>query len=474
MTALVKTLLMLQKNAIPPHVGIKGKLTPSLPKDLNRRNVHIPMSRVEWTRPAGSKRIAIVNNFSAAGGNSTIIVEDAPLPDDTVRNSGPRPTHVVAVSAKGKASLRGNVKRLLAHLKLQDGSKTALSVADLAYTTTARRQHHNHRIAFSAADVSQVKKSLSNLLSTGQVDSHKPIPSTGPPSVAFAFTGQGASFKSYSLELYHECPPFREQILRLNALAVGQGFPSFLSVLDGSYPRDHQHSAVAAQLAQNCTQIALMQYWASLGVKPDVVVGHSLGEYAALCAAGVLSINDSIYLVGRRAQMLESKCHAGSHKMVAVRANVDQIRESLDHSGKDALYEYEIACANGPKETTLSGAVADMDAIIPVLEAASYKCFTLDVPFAFHSAQTDPILEDFEVDAARHIVFRAPQLPIISPLLAKVIFDEKTVNASYLRRATRECVNFMGALQAAYDIGTVDDDMVWIEVWQTKLHLFRN
>lgn len=451
-TALIKVLLILQKGAIPPHVGIKEALTPKFPKDLDQRGVRIPMKKVEWPRPEGSKRIAVVNNFSAAGGNSSVIIEDAPVREITAAD--PRPAHVVAVSAKGKASLKGNLERLIAYLEANPDT----CLADLGYTTTARRQHYNHRVSFSATTVQQTLKQLTTSLKAVDDGSHKAVSSTGAPAIAFAFTGQGASFKSYSLELYHDCEYFRTQIKYLDNLAQIQGFPSFIPVLDGSFDKEYQHSAVTTQLAQTCTQIALAHYWAQIGVKPDVVVGHSLGEYAALCVAGVVSASDAIYLVGQRARMLEERCQSGSHKMVAVRASVEQIQEASQ--GKP----YEIACVNGPKETVLSGLVSDMDAIIPVLEEKGYKCFSLDVAFAFHSAQMDPIVEDFEAATTRTVIFRAPQMPVISPLLSKVVFDDKTINAKYLRRGTRETVNFVGALQTAVEIGTVDDETVWVEV----------
>ena len=462
-TALLKILLMLQKGAIPPHVGIKNSLTPRFPKDLDQRGVRIPMEKVEWPRPSGSgqeveqKRLAVVNNFSAAGGNSTVIVEDGPL--RRVTGTDPRPTHVLAVSAKSKVSLRGNLESLLAFLERNPDT----NLADLAYTTTARRQHFNHRVAFAASDIAQVEKQLKSSLAG--VDSHKAIPNTGPPGVAFAFTGQGASFKSYSLELFQTCSYFRSQILHLDSLAQRQGFPSFVPVLDGSFPKEHQHSAVITQLAQTCAQITLTQYWAQLGIRPNVVVGHSLGEYAALYAAGVLSASDAIYLVGQRARLLESRAakKAGTHKMVAVRASVEQVQETAQ--GKP----YEIACINGPKETVLSGLVSEMESLTPLLEEKGYKCFSLDVAFAFHSAQMDPILDEFET-LARAVIFNPPQLPVISPLLSKVIFDDKTVNSTYLRRGTRETVNFVAALEAASEIGTVDSETVWIEVSCTFLY----
>lgn len=449
-TALIKVLLMLQKNAIPPHVGIKNSLNPKFPKDMDKRNVRIPYEKTEWPQVPGKKRIAVVNNFSAAGGNTTLAIEESPMREKTDVDS--RSTHVIAISAKSKISLEGNIKRLLAYL----GKNPHVSLADLSYSTTARRYHHNYRVAVAASGIAQLEVQLASAL--GSVDSLMPTPMTGPPPVAFAFTGQGASYKSSDLSLFHHSPYFRSQILHLDALAQGQGFPSFVGAVDGSYATDHQHSPVVTQLALVCTQIAVAKYWGSLGVKPDVVIGHSLGEYAALHVAGVLSASDTIFLVGQRAKMLEQNCKIGSHKMIAVRASFSQIQKSVGNR------PCQIACVNSSKDIVLAGSVTEIDAIIPLLETNGYKYFNLDVAFAFHSSQTDPILDEFEAIANKGVLFQAPHLPVISPLLSKVIFDEKTVNASYLRRATREPVNFLSALETAHKVGTIDNETCWVEI----------
>ena len=449
-TALIKVLLVLQKSAIPPHVGIKTSINPGFPKDLDKRNLHIPYEKQPWPRVPGEKRIAVVNNFGAAGGNTTIAIEEGPVRE--IVEADPRSTHVVAVSAKSKVSLKGNLERYIAYLD----ANPDVSLSNLSYSTTARRYHYNYRVAIPTSDHTQLKKQLTSHLQS--IDSHKPIPATGSPPVAFAFTGQGSSYKSMNLELFHNSPYFRSQILHLDSLAQGQGFPSFIPAIDGSYPKDHAHSPVITHLAITCIEIALAKYWGSLGVKPDVVIGHSLGEYAALHVAGVLSASDTIFLVGQRAKMLEIKCQSGSHKMMAVRASLAQIKKSAGNRS------YEVACINGPKESVLSGTLEQMDTLSEPLQADGYKCFSLDVAFAFHSEQTDPILDDFEEIADIGALFQAPNLPIISPLLGKVIFNDKTLNANYLRRATRETVNFLSALEAAQKISTVDETTIWVEI----------
>jgi monodictyphenone polyketide synthase len=449
-TALLKVLLMFQKEAIPPHVGIKNAINPGFPKDLEKRGLRIPFEKQPWMRVQGKKRLAAVNNFSAAGGNTTLLLEEGPL-RETV-GTDPRPFHPIAVSAKSKVSLRGNLERFLAYVD----ANPDVSLSSLSYSTTARRYHHNHRVVIAVSELGPLKKHLAAQLDS--VDSKKPIPPTGPPPVAFAFTGQGASYKSSNLELFHDSPYFRSQIEQLDSLSQGQGFPSFIPALDGSFPQDHQHSPVITQLALVATEIALAKYWSLLGVNPDVVVGHSLGEYAALHVAGVLSASDALYLVGRRAHLLEEKCQVGSHKMLAVRASLTDVNQAVGG------LPFEVACINGPKETVLSGEVDQIAAVDEALKANGHKTYSLDVAFAFHSAQTDPILDDFEKLAETGVLFQAPQMPIISPLLGKVVFDDKTINANYVRRATREPVNFLSGLETAQKFSSVDETTVWVEI----------
>jgi monodictyphenone polyketide synthase len=449
-TALLKVLMMLQKNSIPPHVGIKTEMNPKFGHDWDKRNLHVAFENTPWPRPEGQKRLVAINNFGAAGGNTTMILEDAPCRE--IVETDNRPTHIVAVSAKTKASLTGNLNNMIGYLE----ANPAVALGDLSYTTTARRYHHQYRLAVGTSNIEHLKKQLTTCLDA--VETLKPTGKSDPPQIAFTFTGQGASYKSMSLELYSEAPEFRRHMQHLDSLAQGQGFASFIPAIDGSHPKDHQHSPVVTQLAQVCTQMALTKYWASMGIVPDVVVGHSLGEYAAMQAAGVITPNEVIFMVGRRAQMLHERCEIGSHAMMAVRAPLHQIEEASQNK------PYTIACVNGPQDTVLSGTTQQMDDVAVPLEAAGYRCIKLDVAFAFHSEQTDPILDDFESVAKSGVTFQEPKVPVISPLLGNVIFDGKTLSANYVRRATREPVNFLAAMEEANDAAAISDETIFIEI----------
>ena len=300
--ALIKVLLMLQKNTIPPHCGIKTVMNKTFPKDLKERGVNIALKKTPFPRPAGGKRIVFINNFSAAGGNTALLLEDSPE-KSPIKFTDPRSFHIVTVSAKSLASFRKNIECLQAYLDQNPDT----DLASLSYTSTSRRLHHNYRAAFSVSNIQQAKSALVELKN----GTHSPI-SSEKPQIAFAFTGQGSQYTEMGRKLFEACKHFRAEVEYLDRLAACQGFPSIMPLIDGSVTDGKMLSAVVTQLGMTCVQMALVHLWTSWDLKPTVVVGHSLGEYAALYAAGVLSAADTIFLVGTRAQELEKGCSRGT------------------------------------------------------------------------------------------------------------------------------------------------------------------
>lgn len=447
-TSLIKVLLMMENNEIPPHVGIKTKINHNFPKDLKARNVNITLEPAAWKRPEAGKRTVFMNNFSAAGGNTALLMEDAPPPVSTGAQDS-RSSHLVAVSAKTIASLQRNIEALVTHID----STPDLSLPALSYTTTARRTHHNFRAAVTGQDLRTVQQGLLDLATSANI---KSIPAKSA-KVAFVFTGQGSAYTGMAQELFESISSFQADIRRFNSIAESQGFPSFLGLIDGSIADFNGLSPVIAQVGAACTQMALARLWISWGVTPSVVTGHSLGEYAALHVAGVLSVSDAIYLTGIRAQMLQQRCTAGTHVMLAVKSSISVITPHL------AGTTCEVACINGVNETVISGPVIEIDALSNFLITLGLKCVKLEVPFAFHSAQVEPILQDFE-SAANGAIFEVPAIPFISPLLQDVVSSDGILNPSYLRQACRKTVNFLGGIESARTAGVVSEKTLWVEI----------
>ncbi|KAH8807455.1 hypothetical protein F5884DRAFT_789282 [Xylogone sp. PMI_703] len=449
-SSLIKVLLMMKKNMIVPHCGIKTKINHRFPTDLEERNVHIAFKPTSWdksTDPSNPRR-AFVNNFSAAGGNTALLIEDAPLKLSSDEALDPRSHHLVAVSAKNAVSLQGNLRSLLNFLK----SNADVSIGKLSYTTTARRLHHPHRVMLAGTSIEEICTQLETAI---RDEAGKTRPA-GTPKVVFTFTGQGAQYQGMGKELFNSFSVFRAEISRLDQLAQRQGFPSFLHVIQTEDQDISTFSPIAVQLAGVCMQIALYRLWLSLNVVPTAVVGHSLGEYAALNAAGVLSDAGTIYLVGSRANLL-SKCTQDTHGMLVVKASVEEIEGALKKTA------YEIACINSPIETVLAGTKESLAVIQESLTRAGLKTIMLKVPYAFHSSQIDPILEDFQ-ELASGVTFSRPKVPVISPLDGTIIDDSGVFGPAYLARHSREPVNMLKALRVARKEGIITEKSATLEV----------
>nr|QNT61260.1 polyketide synthase [Chrysosporium merdarium] len=445
--ALIKVLLMFQNSHIPRHIGIKNGLNPKFP-NLNQLNVAIPFEGVSWPRREDKTRYAFVNNFSAAGGNTALLLQEPPVPRD--RTEDPRSAWAVAVSGKGKVSLKKNLENMIAHLE----KNSDISLSDLSYTTTARRLHHSHRISVTGTSLGGILDGLRKELPT--VDSRPPVPNSSP-SVAFAFSGQGTFYPGIGRELFKTHPFFRTQILQLEATCFTHGYPSFLPAITGEVEDGYVFGPMITQLTIVCVGIALSNTLSALGIKPSVVVGASLGDYPALYTAGVLSASDAIFLAGERALILEAECTPFTSTMLAVRATEQQIREAANGC------HFEVACINGRSDICISATVEEIKDLRAHLESQGFKCHQLNVPFAFHSVQMDPVIEKFE-RIATGVTFKAPSIPFLSSLLSEAVFDSETINANYMARATRETMNLVGALEQGQEMGLVDKNTVWIDI----------
>ncbi|KAK3368613.1 polyketide synthase [Podospora didyma] len=463
-TSLIKVLMMMKNSEIPPHCGIKTRINHNYPLDLVERGVHIAFKPTPWRREDSTrgKRAVFLNNFSAAGGNTAVLLEDAPLPIDTTNLSpDPRPIHLVAITAKTSKSLVGNLNALVSWLE----KNPDVSLPALSYTTTARRMHHTYRALISGSDISSIVSSIKVRLSSQAYANAKPIPSAArTPNLVFVFTGQGTLYSGIGKSLYHSNASFRASIERFHHLAQGQGFSSYLGIIDGSHAVENasQVSAVVSQLALVTLQMALVDLFRSWGLTPSAVIGHSLGEYAALYAAGVVTAADTIYLVGTRAALLEKHCLPGTHAMLAVKADIDVVNTLIRDSGSRC----ELACANQPTGHVISGRVEDIAEVERRASGRGLETIKLDLSFAFHSAQVDPILAEFETAARHNVAYNAPNLPIFSPLLSRVVLSGESgvMDSSYLSRACRNSVDFVGAVAAAREDGLVNDRTVWLEI----------
>ncbi|KAL4751925.1 hypothetical protein BDW72DRAFT_192435 [Aspergillus terricola var. indicus] len=453
-SSLCKVLLMLKHDTIPPHCGIKpgSRINRNYP-DLGARNVRIPFAPTPWTRSKGTRK-ALINNFSAAGGNTALLLEDAPDPSPPAENHDIRTSHIVTVSGHVAASLKTNVQQLIDYIK-REQVHNRFSLAQLSWTTTARRQHHAFRVSATGSSLTEVANKLQAALERGDGSTRPKSKAT----VLFAFTGQGAQYLAMGQQLLEAFPSFRSDLEKFDFMGQGLGFPSFIHLLQHKEGNIDEHPPVTVQLATTAAQVAMTRFLISLGIRPHAVTGHSLGMYAALHAAGVLTILDTLFLVGRRAQLLQEFCQAGTHSMLALKASRENLSRLLYG------YQYEVACINGPEDLVISGTGAQMEATKEVLTQNKIPATLLKVPFAFHSAQVEPILVPFTT-AAAGVRFNTPRIPVLCPLTGSTVQtgSDGVFGPDYLARHCRRPVNMVAALQSGLQAKVLDMKTFTVEV----------
>ncbi|RCI13992.1 hypothetical protein L249_8046 [Ophiocordyceps polyrhachis-furcata BCC 54312] len=448
-TGLVKILSMMQHDTIPPHIGIKTRLNRSFPSDLtsNQGGVRIPSSPVKWS--ASKPRYAVLNSFNAAGGNTTLLLRDGPKMDREQECDDARGSYPVVISAKSATALSRNVEALASHLR----GNPDISLPSLSYTTTARRMHYPFRTAFS---VSSVRQLVSGLKSGDRVQVSRRLKS---PPVVFTFTGQGSRDLGAARDAYAFLPRVvKASIEEHDAMVRRAGFASFLPLLTRSSNQGTTETKTSTtttttfQLAILSLQMALTKLWLSWGVHPVGVMGHSLGHYGALAAAGVISEADAIFLVGARARLVENMCRAGTHKMLCAR--ISEAESTTLIKGCD-VPSVEIACINGPTDVVLSGGRCDIDLIHSRLVAEGIPCRLLDVDYAFHSSQMDSVLDDFASAISGIQIHHPSRIPVI-------VSDGRV--ASDLVSHTRQRVDVVSALESGKRQGLVTDGTIFLEL----------
>ena len=451
-TSVIKAILMMRHKVIPPHVGIKNHVNVNL-QDSSPNKLRIPRAQTPFEgqgASAGACKV-MVNNFSAAGGNTSLLLQDPPL--RTLEAADPRTPFTVLVSARTQKSLVANLQRL--HIYLEAHPNT--DIGDLAYTTSARRMHHVYRHAFLVKDVHETKDCLVKAME--DTNGNAAPRTIGSDHAMFVFSGQGSQYPGMGAQLFKYCKVFREKALECERLALELGFTSFIHLIEGTPSSDDTvFSPMQTQLGLVSLEISMASLWQSWGVYPTLVLGHSLGEYAALHISGVISLASTLYLVGKRAELMQRSCTLNSHSMLATQESLQQMRQLIRDSGTSC----EISCVNGPQDIVVSAPDDQISGLEKFLRARDIKTILLKVPFAFHSSQMDPILDEFEA-IAQGVNYSPPKIRFASTAKGCMVEHDKTLWPSYLRKQTRDPVLMFDTVSACKEQDGCDENSKWIE-----------
>jgi len=442
---LIKVVLMMQHDRIARQTHFES-LNPHI--NLENTRLIIPTEHLKWPR-GNRRRIAGVSSFGFGGTNTHLIVESASPKAVTVEQNGSggqaepaeRPLQLLKLSAKSDAALQQQAAKLVEYLEQHADAE----VGDVCWSANTAWSDFNQRAVVTATDREQLAQRLQEVAggaATVAGVKQATVRAIGRPNVAFLFTGQGSQYVGMGRRLYETQPIFRAALDRCDA-ALKQHWngESLLEVLypAGSQGSDERvHQTKYTQPALFALEYALAELWASWGVKPDIVLGHSVGEYAAACVAGVMSLEDGLKLIAERARLMQSVKQHG--KMAVVFASRERVAKEIESAGEGVV----IAVLNGPENIVISGDAAGVEKLAAKFEADGVQVKLLNVSHAFHSPLMDEMLDEFEKVAAS-IAYRAPRVPLAANLTGQLMTEAPT--ARYWRDHLRNAVQFEAGMK---------------------------
>ncbi|MGI9430247.1 MAG: type I polyketide synthase, partial [Bythopirellula sp.] len=440
MAGLIKVLLAIQNEKIPAQLNFREP-NPHIPWD--QLDVQVVDRPVEWPQ-ADQPRIASVSAFGMSGTNAHVVVE-APPANKVARSAtvagaaaGASQPWLLTLSGKTAEALSTRAEDLAAHLAEADATR----LADVAYTTCTARSHMEERAALVARDREQAIEQLILLSRGGEAGGLFRGNGRRAPKVAWQFTGQGAQYVDMARGLYETQAVFRTAIDHCQQqLDEWRDVPLTEVLFENETLIHATHWTQPAIFAVQMGLVQLLQSW---GLRPDVVLGHSVGQYAAACVAGIMSWDDGLRLISERGRLIGALPSGG--RMLAVFAPQATVEEAIVE-----VPAVSLAALNGT-HIVISGPEEGIEQAEARFQERGIRTNALQTSHAFHSTLMEPVLEPF-CAVADSIEFRPGQLPLVCNVSGSALPADAVLDGAYWARHIREPVRFAQGIEAVQDLG---------------------
>jgi acyl transferase domain-containing protein/acyl carrier protein len=419
--ALIKVVLSLRHEQIPPQIHFN---TPNPHIPWNDLCTVVPRELTPWPRTETPRRAGI-SAFGITGSNAHVILEEAPVPAPTAASQWTRPLHILPISAKTEAALQKTAAAW------QPVFASDHYLADICHTAAAGRSHFGYRAAAVIADKAEAQDVLEALPA---------VRSQRAPKIAFLFSGHGAQYPAMGKTLYDTQPVFRSVVDRCEELYRESTGNSLLQAMfPESGAQQQLQEMVWAQPALFVLQAGLFELWKSWGILPDAVFGHSTGEYAAACAAGVLSLKDALRIVTERGRLMAETAPGAMAAAMAPGIVVDTLLSRT-------ACRISLAAYNSPNETTLSGAAVAVEEAMAHLRANGIYCQLLQGKVAAHSPLMQPVVDGL-ASLVQNLEYADPHTAIVSGVTGSWAEPEISTPAYWLEHIMKP-VQFCQGMEA--------------------------
>ncbi len=425
-TGLMKTALAIKNKLIPPTLHFKD---PNPRIDFENSPFFVNTELKEWKKGAAPRR-AGVTSLGMGGTNAHVVLEEF---DELKNNSQSREHQLLLLSAKTKSALETMTKNLSSYLS-ENKDK---NLADIAYTLQVGRKELNFRKAITCRGMEEAVQALETS-DRQRVMSSECEPRT--KSITFMCTGQGSQYVNMAKDLYISEEVFRSEMDKCSRILEGN---LGLKLLDLIFPEEDIQAAEEKLKETWITQPVLFaieysvaKLWMSIGIYPQSIIGHSIGEYVAACLAGVFSLDDALELAAMRGKLMHSMPLGA---MLIVSLKEEEVEEFLGE-------ELSLAAVNAPGMCVVSGTFEAVERLEKLLEQKGISCKRLHTSHAFHSFMMEPILDTF-INKLSSIKMQSPNIPFVSNLTGTWITSSEATDPHYWAKHLRSTVRFYDGIK---------------------------
>lgn len=430
---LIKTVLCLKNQKLAPSLHFTN---PNPELKYENSNLYVNDTLSEWKSSYNGPRRAGVSSFGIGGTNAHVVLEEYPRQEEAKPS---RKAQILTLSAKTAEALERSKENIITFLQNNEN----VSLSDAAWTLQTGRKAFKHRLVLTASNT----EAAITQLQEGNYSQYQ-IDGDTKKKVVFMFSGQGAQYVNMGKGLYISEKIFRKNLDKCFTIAkeiCGTDFKKILFSKDATLINETQNTQPILFAFEYALAKQLMHY----GVQPDLMIGHSIGEYVAACLSGVFSLEDAIKIVIKRGEMIQN---LPSGSMIAVELNEEKASKYTNEN-------IAIATINTKERCTLSGTHEAIEAVCEQLTADGISFQKLRTSHAFHSNMMSPIEKEFAT-FMKNIAINTPKIPYISNITGKEITKEEVQRTSYWSDHIRKTVRFGEGLENI----VAEDHMILVEV----------